>query len=70
VNAVKVDNGRATVTATKDGQELKFDADKVLVSVVVVRSRWFGARRKSAWRSMKRNGSKVDEHFRTNVEGV
>ena len=33
VSAVKVNNGRATVTATKDGQELKFDADKVLVSV-------------------------------------
>src|ERR1700741_1104571 len=33
VSAVKVDNGRATVTATKDGKELKFEADKVLVSV-------------------------------------
>ena len=33
VGAIKVENGRATVTATKDGQELKFDADKVLVSV-------------------------------------
>src|SRR6266852_5679672 len=28
VNAVKVDNGRATVIATKDGQELKFETDK------------------------------------------
>src|SRR5438876_1059982 len=33
VSAVKVDDGRATVVATKDGQELKFEADKVLVSV-------------------------------------
>src|SRR5262249_30470211 len=33
VSAVKVDNGRTTVTATKGDQELKFDADKVLVSV-------------------------------------
>src|SRR5256885_15621593 len=33
VSAVKVDDGRATVTATKGGQELKFEADKVLVSV-------------------------------------
>src|SRR6476659_3205145 len=33
VSAVSVNNGRATVTATKEGQELKFDADKVLVSV-------------------------------------
>src|SRR5947199_1033218 len=33
VSAVKIDNGRATATATKGGQEMKFDADKVLVSV-------------------------------------
>src|SRR5438128_8502941 len=33
VTGVKVNNGRATVIATKDGQELKFEADKVLVSV-------------------------------------
>src|SRR5207247_9702715 len=33
VSAVKVDDGRATVVATKDGQELKFEADKVLVTV-------------------------------------
>src|SRR5207302_4887778 len=33
VSAVKVDNGRATATATKGSEELKFEADKVLVSV-------------------------------------
>src|SRR6266566_4612699 len=33
VSGVKVDNGRATVIATKDKEELKFEADKVLVSV-------------------------------------
>src|SRR5205814_8710265 len=33
VSAVKVDNGHATVTAVKNGEELKFEADKVLVSV-------------------------------------
>jgi dihydrolipoamide dehydrogenase len=33
VSPVKVDNGRARVTATKGGQEQKFKADKVLVSV-------------------------------------
>src|SRR5215468_6828916 len=33
VTAVKLNNGQATVTATKDGQESKFEADKVLVSV-------------------------------------
>src|SRR5437763_12924359 len=33
VSAIKVDNGRVTATATKGKEELKFDADKVLVSV-------------------------------------
>src|SRR2546430_5759184 len=33
VSAVKIDNGRVTATATKGREELKFEADKVLVSV-------------------------------------
>src|SRR5438445_12666389 len=33
VTGVKVDNGHATAIATKDKEELKFEADKVLVSV-------------------------------------
>src|SRR5947199_8421900 len=33
VSAVKIDNGRATVIASKDKEELKFEADKALVSV-------------------------------------
>src|SRR5437870_11941938 len=33
VGAVKIDNGRVAATATKGKQELKFEADKVLVSV-------------------------------------
>src|SRR5437867_6217128 len=33
VGTVKIDNGRATATATKGNEELKFEADKVLVSV-------------------------------------
>src|SRR5437667_4373868 len=33
VSAVKIGNGYATATATRDGQELKFETDKVLVSV-------------------------------------
>src|SRR5437879_8386821 len=33
VSAVKIDNGAVTATATKSGEELKFKADKVLVSV-------------------------------------
>src|SRR5881396_4365633 len=70
VSAVKVNNGRATVTANKDGQELKFDADKVLVSV--------GRRpfleglcaEKVGVELDEKKRIKVDEHFRTNVEGV
>src|SRR5438874_185943 len=33
VSAVQIDNDRATVIGTKDKEELKFEADKVLVSV-------------------------------------
>jgi dihydrolipoamide dehydrogenase len=70
VSAVKVDNGRATVTATKDGQEVKFDADKVLVSV--------GRRPFSDGLGAEKLGIELDEkkritvdkHFRTNVEGI
>src|ERR1700730_8532660 len=33
VSAVKIDNGRVTATATKGSEEMKFEADKILVSV-------------------------------------
>src|ERR1700757_3266620 len=70
VTAVKVDNGRATVIATKGDQELKFEADKVLVSV--------GRRPFSEGLGAEKIGVefdnqkriKVDQHFRTNVEGI
>ena len=70
VSAVKIDNGRATVTATKGNEELKFDADKVLVSV--------GRRPFSEGVSAEKVGVefdekkriKIDNHFRTNVEGI
>jgi dihydrolipoamide dehydrogenase len=70
VTAAKVDNGAATVTATKGGQELKFEADKVLVSV--------GRRPFSGGVGVEKVGVelddkkriKVDDHFRTNVEGI
>src|SRR5438046_1580605 len=70
VSAVKLDNGRATVIATKDKEELKFEADKVLVSV--------GRRPFSDGLGGEKVGVefdekkriKVDEHFRTNVEGI
>jgi dihydrolipoamide dehydrogenase len=70
VSAVQVDNGRATVTATKDGQELKFDADKVLVSVGRRPfSDGLGAEKVGVEFDEKRR-IKVDDHFRTNVEGI
>jgi dihydrolipoamide dehydrogenase len=70
VGAVKVNNGRATVTATKDGQELKFEADKVLVSVGRRPfSNGLGAEKIGVELDEKRR-IKVDEHFRTNVEGI
>src|SRR5213083_2605623 len=70
VSAVNVNNGRATVTATKDGQELKFDADKVLVSVGRRPfSDALGAEKVGIALDEKKR-IKVDEHFRTNVEGI
>jgi dihydrolipoamide dehydrogenase len=70
VSAVNVDNGRATVTAMKDGQELKFEADKVLVSVG---RRPFsdGLRAEKVGINVdEKKRIKVDEHYRTNIEGV
>ena len=70
VTGVKVDDGRATVTATKDGQELKFDGDKVLVSVGRRPfSDGLGAGKVGIALDEKKR-IKVDEHFRTNVEGI
>ena len=70
VSAVEVDNGRATVTATKDKEELKFEADKVLVSVGRRPfSDGLGAEKVGVEFDEKKR-IKVDEHFRTNVEGI
>src|ERR1700704_538085 len=70
VSAVKIDNGRATVTATKDGQEVKFDADKVLVSVGRRPfSDGLGAEKVGVKLDEKKR-IKVDKNFRTNVEGI
>src|SRR5258708_16440179 len=70
VTAVKVDNGRATVIATKDGQELKFEADKVLVSVGRRPfSEGLGAEKVGVEFDEKKR-IKVDKHFRTKVEGI
>ena len=70
VSAIKIDNGCATVTATKDGQELKFDADKVLVSVGRRPfSDGVGAEKVGVELDDKRR-IKVDKNFHTNVEGI
>jgi dihydrolipoamide dehydrogenase len=70
VSAVKVNNGAATVTATKHGQELKFEADKVLVSVGRrPYSDGLGAEKAGVEFDEKKR-IKVDKHFRTNVEGI
>jgi dihydrolipoamide dehydrogenase len=70
VSAVKIANGRVTATATKGDEELKFDADKVLVSV--------GRKPFSDGLGVEKIGVeldektriKVDKHFKTNVDGI
>src|SRR5213083_242793 len=70
VSAVEVDNGRATATATKDGKEMKFDADKVLVSVGRCPfSEGVGAEKIGVELDEKKR-IKVDKHFRTNIEAI
>src|SRR5882672_7506473 len=70
VTGVQLNNGRATVIATKGGQELKFEADKVLVSVGRRPfSESVGADKVGIEFDEKKR-IKVDKHFRTNVEGI
>src|ERR1700747_996051 len=70
VSAIKVNNGRVTATATKAGEELKFDADKVLVSVGRRPfSDGLGAEKVGVEFDEKKR-IKVDKHFRPNVEGI
>jgi dihydrolipoamide dehydrogenase len=67
---VKIENGRATTTATKGNEELKFEADKVLVSVGRKPfSEGVGAE-KVGVEFDDRKRIKIDKHFRTNVEGI
>ncbi len=70
VGEVKVENGRATATATKGDEQLTFTADKVLVSVG---RRAFAdgvGAEKLGVELDERKRIKVDGHFRTNVKGV
>src|SRR5256886_4710321 len=70
VTGVQLNNGRATVIATKGGQELKFEADKVLVSVGRRPfSESVGADKVGIELDDKKR-IKVDKHFRTNVDGL
>src|SRR5262249_20558839 len=70
VTAVKVDNRHATVIATKDGQELKFQADKVLVSVGRRPFSEGSGAEKVGVEFDEKKRIKVDKHFRTNVDGI
>src|SRR6266436_6228618 len=70
VSAIKIDNGRVTATATKGNEELKFEADKVLVSVGRKPfSEGLGGEKVGVEFDEKKR-IKVDKHFRTNVEGI
>jgi dihydrolipoamide dehydrogenase len=70
VSAVKIDSGRVTATATTGKEELKFEADKVLVSVGRRPfSEGLGAEKAGVEFDEKKR-IKVDKHFRTNVEGI
>lgn len=70
VSAVNVENGRVVATATKGSEELKFEADKVLVSVG--RRPFFEGVgvEKMGIELDERKRIKVDKNFRTNIEGV
>src|SRR5437763_15408964 len=70
VSAVKIDNGRVTATATKGNEELKFEADKVLVSVGRRPfSEGLGAEKVGVEFDDKKR-IKVDKHFKTKVDGI
>jgi len=70
VSAIKVDNSLVTATATKGNEELKFDADKVLVSVGRMPfTDGLGADKVGVEFDEKKR-IKVDKHFKTNVDGI
>src|SRR5437588_6764844 len=70
VSALKIDNGRLTAIATKGNEELKFDADKVLVSVGRKPfSEGVGAEKVGVEFDEKKR-IKVDQHFKTKVDGI
>ncbi|MBV9619261.1 MAG: dihydrolipoyl dehydrogenase [Verrucomicrobia bacterium] len=70
VSAIKVDNGRVTATATKGNEELKFDADKVLVSVGRKPFTDGLGTDKVGLELDGKKRIKVDKHFKTNIDGI
>ncbi len=70
VSSVKVNNGRATATATKGGEEMTFKADKVLVAVGRRAFAEGVGADKIGLALDERGRIKVDEMFRTNLEGI
>ena len=70
VSSVKAEKGRAVALATKGNEELRFEADKVLVSVGrrAFAKGVFGEKLGVALDD--RGRIKVDDHFRTNVKGI
>jgi len=70
VSAIEINNGHATATAMKGKEELKFEADKVLVSVGRKPfSEGLGAEKVGVEFDEKKR-IKIDKHFKTNVEGI
>jgi dihydrolipoamide dehydrogenase len=70
VSALKVEKGLVTATATKGGEEISFDADKVLISVGRRPFAEGVGAEKVGVQFDERKRIKVDQHFRTNVEGI
>jgi dihydrolipoyl dehydrogenase len=70
VSSARIDNGRVTATATKGNEELKFEAEKVLVSVGRKPfSEGLGAEKIGVEFDEKKR-IKVDKHFKTNIDGI
>ena len=70
VSALKIDGGRVAATATKGGQEMKFEADKVLVSVGRKPFSQGLDAEKIGVEFDEKKRIKIDKHFRTNIEGI
>jgi dihydrolipoamide dehydrogenase len=70
VSSARIDNGRVTATTTKGNEELKFEAEKVLVSVGRKPfSEGLGAEKIGVEFDEKKR-IKVDKHFKTNIDGI